>query len=69
VDTESRKIGLSLRRVQWAAEDHQKKVEESGHAHYERPKDPSPRRGGLDGTLMPMPTYVPNPIANQEQKS
>jgi len=68
VDTESRKIGLSLRRVQWAAEDHQKKVEE-GHAHIERPRDPSPRRGGLDGTLMPMPTYVPNPIANQEQKS
>ena len=23
----------------------------------------------LDGTLMPTPAYVPNPIANQEQKS
>ncbi len=67
VDTDSRKIGLSLRRVQWAAEDHQKKAEE-GHAHVER-KDIAPRRGGLDGTLMPTPAYVPNPIANQEQKN
>ena len=55
VDSDSRKIGLSLRRAQWAAEDN--KAVEEGH---ELPKildieekDTQQRRGGLDGALMP----------------
>jgi len=50
VDMDSRKIGLSLRRVQWTAEDQQKA--ESEQAVTEE-KDSSERRGGLDGPLMP----------------
>jgi len=51
VDTDSRKIGLSLRRVQWAAED-QKKHAEAGPSPDET-KEATQRRGGLDGPLMP----------------
>ncbi|MEN8126183.1 MAG: 30S ribosomal protein S1 [Planctomycetota bacterium] len=57
VDTDSRKIGLSLRRVQWAAED--KEAEDGTTATDEttKPKaeevEPVQRRGGLDGDLMP----------------
>jgi small subunit ribosomal protein S1 len=59
VDMDSRKIGLSLRRVQWAAED--KAAEEAktqaGHAEPQAPAEPEKegqtRRGGLDGSLMP----------------
>jgi small subunit ribosomal protein S1 len=59
VDMDSRKIGLSLRRVQWAAED--KAAEEAkaqaGHAEPAAPaeseKEGQARRGGLDGSLMP----------------
>ncbi len=48
VDTDSRKIGLSLRRVQWAAED------QSHAATPETSENQGPqRRGGLDGPLMP----------------
>ncbi|MEN6308072.1 MAG: 30S ribosomal protein S1 [Anaerohalosphaeraceae bacterium] len=48
VDTDSRKIGLSLRRVQWAAED------QSHAAIPEITENQGPqRRGGLDGPLMP----------------
>ena len=45
VDADSRKIGLSLRRVQWAAED------AAG-------KDKPRRRGGLDGRPTPTPDAV-----------
>ncbi len=51
VDTDSRKIGLSLRRAQWAAED--KAAEEGQKQPSEEDKDSTPRRGGLDGSLMP----------------
>lgn len=54
VDTDSRKIGLSLRRVKWAADaestgegEEIKDIEESGYT------PPTARRGGLDGSLMP----------------
>ncbi len=53
VDTDARKIGLSLRRVQWAAEDQAKDI-----PAIDMPDTPTPptqqRRGGLDGPLMPM---------------
>jgi len=48
VDTDSRKIGLSLRRVQWAAED-QTQGSSSETSENQGPQ----RRGGLDGPLMP----------------
>ncbi len=54
VDTESRKIGLSLRRVQWAAEDQQgegeaiKDVEEASVSDVQEKE----RRGGLDDQSM-----------------
>ncbi len=51
VDTDSRKIGLSLRRVQWAAEDQQ---EQSDQQTEEQTRETEiQRRGGLDGPLMP----------------
>lgn len=57
VDHDSRKIGLSLRRAQWAAED---KAAEDGQTRPQEPqesaaeqKQEAPRRGGLDGALMP----------------
>jgi small subunit ribosomal protein S1 len=65
VDTDSRKIGLSLRRVQWAAEEQKKKAE----AGIEEPRQrPAARRGGLDGSLMPDSAIVNSPI-NQPQQS
>jgi len=55
VDMDARKIGLSLRRVRWAAED--KAAEDKHHAAPEiqdiEDKDVPQRRGGLDGSLMP----------------
>lgn len=63
VDTDSRKIGLSLRRVQWAAED-KAAEEEDAHApvkDIEAPRDTSERRGGLDGDLMPDSLNIPLP--------
>lgn len=42
VDTDTRKIGLSLRRAQWAAQ-------EQGTTNANENKDTSARRGGLDG--------------------
>lgn len=55
VDHDSRKIGLSLRRAQWAAED--KAAEEGQSRQQQEPaaeeKQDAPRRGGLDGALMP----------------
>ncbi len=50
VDNDSRKIGLSLRRAQWAAED---KAAEDAHKPAAEEKEYTPRRGGLDGALMP----------------
>jgi small subunit ribosomal protein S1 len=57
VDNDSRKIGLSLRRAQWAAED---KAAEESHGQpqpqqpaVEEPRETTQRRGGLDGALMP----------------
>jgi len=60
VDTDSRKIGLSLRRVQWAAED--KAAEEGAEAPIQDIEaEPTPRRGGLDGDLMPDSLNIPMP--------
>ena len=58
VDTDARKIGLSLRRVQWAAEteqDEKKTATKEGPKAEEGPKpeEGPKRRGGLDGMLMP----------------
>jgi small subunit ribosomal protein S1 len=68
VDVESRKIGLSLRRVQWAAED--KAAEEKAHAA--PPPQPveeeTPRRGGLDGSLMPDSLNIPMPGKEPEKE-
>ena len=60
VDNDSRKIGLSLRRVQWAAEEEKKKSQAPGEeaAAAPRPKVVA-RRGGLDGSLMPDLAIVP----------
>ncbi len=50
VDTDARKIGLSLRRVQWTAESHADEHREEKEAKKEPREE---RRGGLDGSLMP----------------
>ena len=54
VDTDSRKIGLSLRRVQWAAEDQQQSHPQSAAPAPDETseKDSPQRRGGLDGPLV-----------------
>jgi small subunit ribosomal protein S1 len=54
VDNDSRKIGLSLRRVRWAAEEQQKQAQQGIVIKEEKQK----RRGGLDGALMPEPAVV-----------
>ncbi|MCI0498960.1 MAG: 30S ribosomal protein S1 [Planctomycetales bacterium] len=65
VDTDSRKIGLSLRRVQWAAEDKAAEEAVASQAHavtpIEEENEPAQRRGGLDGTLMPNSINIPMP--------
>jgi len=54
VDTDSRKIGLSLRRVKWAADAEAEAGESDEIKDIEEPSEPvTPRRGGLDGSLMP----------------
>jgi small subunit ribosomal protein S1 len=54
VDSDSRKIGLSLRRVQWTATDKKQKdqdqTEQAAEAGTEKAQE---KRGGLDGLLMP----------------
>ncbi|HOL32100.1 MAG TPA: 30S ribosomal protein S1 [Anaerohalosphaeraceae bacterium] len=68
VDTDSRKIGLSLRRVQWAAEDKAAEAAASGQTTASAPieeNESSPRRGGLDGTLMPDSLNIPMPGKKQ----
>ncbi len=56
VDTEARKIGLSLRRVQWAAEDQANNLPAIEMPDITTPSAPAApqRRGGLDGPLMPL---------------
>ena len=74
VDTDSRKIGLSLRRVQWAAEDKEKEGDEATHPTEEAPapvveeSESVQRRGGLDGSLMPdsLNISVPNKTPEKE---
>jgi small subunit ribosomal protein S1 len=64
VDTDSRKIGLSLRRVQWAAEEQKKKSQAQGE---EPEAKVQPRRGGLDGALMPeLAIVTTSPIKQPE---
>lgn len=67
VDTDSRKIGLSLRRVQWAAEDKAAEAAASGQTSSvgEEESESAPRRGGLDGTLMPDSLNIPMPGKKQ----
>jgi len=55
VDPDSRKIGLSLRRVRWAAEDAADKGKQK-------------RRGGLDGPLAPESAVVPRPGEDKQPK-
>lgn len=52
VDTEARKIGLSLRRVQWGAKE-ESEAKAKGEVMIEEPGDTVQRRGGLDGALIP----------------
>lgn len=68
VDNDSRKIGLSLRRVQWAAEEQQKQAQQGQAPKEEKGKV---RRGGLDGALMPEPAVVssPSPIEQPEEQA
>jgi small subunit ribosomal protein S1 len=66
VDNDSRKIGLSLRRVQWAAEEQQKQAD---NAQATEEKGKPQRRGGLDGSLMPDSIVVPSTIQPQPQKA
>jgi small subunit ribosomal protein S1 len=54
VDTDARKIGLSLRRVQWAAEDQAKDIPAIEMPDVPTPAPAPQRRGGLDGPLMPL---------------
>jgi small subunit ribosomal protein S1 len=58
VDPDSRKIGLSLRRVRWAAQERQQaEAADTDTAKKEKSK----RRGGLDGPLIPGQAVVPRP--------
>ena len=72
VDTDSRKIGLSLRRVKWAAED---KAAEGGAAAPEasvkdiEDTDAAQRRGGLDGELMPDSLNISLPTQSPEKEA
>ncbi len=58
VDSDSRKIGLSLRRVQWTAKDKDKDEKEKAQdqtpqAEETDTEQAQKKRGGLDGLLMP----------------
>jgi small subunit ribosomal protein S1 len=67
VDIDSRKIGLSLRRVQWTAEKHEAVSDEIKDIE-EQQKERSERRGGLDGDLMPAMEIAPETTADTEEK-
>ena len=59
VDTDSRKIGLSLRRVQWAAEDAAADSKEASATEAPATSDSaSERRGGLEGGLLIDPGMI-----------
>ena len=59
VDTDARKIGLSLRRVQWAAEDSGSHEEVADAPASTQPQEgQSQRRGGLDGSMMIDPGII-----------
>jgi small subunit ribosomal protein S1 len=63
VDPESRKIGLSLRRVRWAAQEReQAEAPDKDTAGQEKLE----RRGGLDGPLAPGPAVVPRPGQDEQ---
>jgi small subunit ribosomal protein S1 len=68
VDTDSRKIGLSLRRVQWTAEDQEKQEKsEVGQAGTDEKNQPE-RRGGLDGLLIPEKDVAAAPSEEETAK-
>ena len=70
VDMESRKIGLSLRRVQWAAEDKAAAEEASASMQADMgSSEPVSRRGGLDGDLMPDSLNIPMPGQKKPRKT
>lgn len=60
VDSDSRKIGLSMRRVKWAEEDQKAAVPPAEHEQAEQPS--TPRRGGLDGEGL----NIPQPKAQED---
>ena len=69
VDADSRKIGLSLRRVQWAAEDQQKLAGEAATTGGTQKTQPATRRGGLDGSLMPGTDVIDTAVPKQAQET
>ncbi len=48
VDTDDRKIGLSLKRAQWGETDHSADDGDGGKGRHKSPDLPSPTRGGMD---------------------
>ena len=71
VDTDSRKIGLSLRRVQWAAEDKAAEGSAAPNAPVKdiEDTDAAQRRGGLDGELMPDSLNISLPTQSPEKEA
>jgi len=63
VDPESRKIGLSLRRARWAAQERQQTEADVADT---AGKGKSKRRGGLDGPLTPGLAVVPRPGEDEQ---
>ncbi|AQT67677.1 30S ribosomal protein S1 [Anaerohalosphaera lusitana] len=70
VDTDSRKIGLSLRRVQWSAEEAEQAGAGQAPQEGEGGGEEEARRGGLDGSLMPDTLQIPKrEEGSEEEKS
>jgi len=69
VDTDSRKIGLSLRRVQWAAEDKAAEGGASDAPVQDIEDKSSDRRGGLDGELMPDSLNISLPTQKSDEQA
>ena len=67
VDSDARKIGLSMRRVQWAAEDEKQKHPDDQTEQ----SDETPKRGGLDGYLLIPQTEIvtETPVVPNEAKA
>ncbi len=59
VDSDSRKIGLSMRRVKWAEEDSKAAPIPDMNEPTSSPSTASPRRGGLDGEGLMIPPIQP----------